>query len=238
MARQKDSDFDFAVPGMDDEELGSLDQSEQEREESNQDIKKDISLFWLLQHYNKENAAAYKLQQSRKKEGKQGRKTVRTGKKDKKQNRAEVPAAPVPPSAAKEPPRSEEKRRVVEEDEFGVTVYVNRDSGLKMPDQAVYAKAALECPGYGQTVPVDKLPFTIGRSSKGVDLCIADNRTVGRVHAVISYQSGIFYIRDLNSLNHVFLNGRQIPPERNVELKNNMKITLGDEELIFHYSKM
>lgn len=259
MAGQKDRDIDhsldFAVPGLDEEELGSMDQYQMSQdqtgldfEDQDQDRKqqesgessKEISLFYLLQHYNKENAAAYKLQKSRKKEGKQRKKTGRIennrkterGKREKNISRA--PAVPVTSSAAQKQQEIEKKQKV-QEDDFGVTVYVNRDSGRGMADdQTVHAKAALECPGYGQTVPVDRLPFTIGRSTNGVDLCIADNRTVGRRHAVISYRSGIFYIKDLNSLNHVFLNGRQIPPEKEIALKNHMKITLGNEELIFY----
>ena len=66
-----------------------------------------------------------------------------------------------------------------------------------------------------------------------MDLCIADNKTVGRKHAVISYYNGSYFIKDLKSLNHVFLNGSQIPTEKETKLNHRMKITLGDEVLIF-----
>ena len=43
----------------------------------------------------------------------------------------------------------------------------------------------------------------------------------------------ISFDKDLKSLNHVFLNGSQIPTEKETKLNHRMKITLGDEVLIF-----
>jgi len=98
----------------------------------------------------------------------------------------------------------------------------------------IQPEAALECIGFAQTVPLLQFPFLIGRSSQGVSLCIADNKKVGRRHAVILYRDGQYYIRDLTSLNHVYVDGEQIPPEKDIPLHDQAKIALGDEEFIFH----
>lgn len=232
MAKEEDYELDFAIPGQEaKDELDSADSAEQEKAAD----RSDISLFWLLQHYNKENAAAYKMQQSRKKEKKKNTKTVRTGKKEKKKTEEDALITPVSSQNMKKKAGAEEERRRKEDENFGRTVYVKRENRQDLGELPV-CEAALECPGYGQTVPVDQLPFLIGRSSTGVDLCIADNKTVGRMHALISYHNGFYYIKDLNSLNHVFLNGRQIPSEKEIKLTDGTRITLGDEELIFHNS--
>ena len=61
---------------------------------------KDISLFYLLQHYNKENAAAYKAQKEAKKgqtakpDGKKAAKQEKKEKKEKKQKKQKEQAAP------------------------------------------------------------------------------------------------------------------------------------------------
>lgn len=238
MARQ--NDYDFEVPGLDEEEQGGFEKDIENQEE----VKSDISLFWLLQHYNKENAAAYKIQKARKKEQK---KIVKQSKQEKKetkkaQEQEDVQTPPSVPRRGEQTYKGEEKyddRGNEEEDDFGATVYVNRDSRpgtADVPFYPEYPKASLKCPGYGQTVPVDNIPFYIGRSASGVDLCIADNKTVGRIHAVISYHDGVFYIKDLNSLNHVYLNGTQIQPNQETKLNSDTKILLGNEELIFHFS--
>lgn len=231
MAKEEDYELDFAVPGQEEEEeSGSADQAEKEKSAD----RPEISLFWLLQHYSKENAAAYKMQQSRKKEGKKNKKAVQSGKKNKKKTE-EVFIPPAPSRQKRNTVEAEDKQEGREDGNFGRTVYVKRESRQNLGDLPVCA-AALECPGYGQTVPVDHLPFLIGRSSAGVDLCIADNKAVGRMHALISYHNGSYYIKDLKSLNHVFLNGRQIPSEKEIKLTDGTKIMLGDEELIFHIS--
>lgn len=228
MAKQEDYGLDFAIPGQEEEEeQGGMDPSEQEKVAG----RSDISLFWLLQHYNKENAAAYKLQQSRKKEGKKNKKVAKTGKREKKKTKDDALVPPTSLSNLKKPVQAGDRGN----ENFGRTVYVKRENRQELEDMPVCA-AALECPGYGQTVPVDHLPFLIGRSSTGVDLCIADNKTVGRMHAVISYHNGSYYIKDLKSLNHVFLNGRQIPSEKEVKLADGVKILLGDEEFVFYIS--
>lgn len=231
MGKHEEEAFDFAVPGEDGEtEPARIDQTEQGEAAE----RTDISLFWLLQHYNKENAAAYKMQQSRKKEEKKNKKTGQAKKREKGKIKEDVRTASGSSFCEKEIPTAGDQNSRNEDDNFGRTVYLKRESRQGLTDLPARA-AVLECLGYGQTVSIEHLPFMIGRSSSGVDLCIADNTTVGRMHAVISYHNGFYYIKDLKSLNHVFLNGKQIQPEKEIKLHDGTKILLGNEELVFHY---
>ena len=117
---------------------------------------------------------------------------------------------------------------------FGGTVLVDRKERPGLCREQAQPEAALECIGFAQTVPLLQFPFLIGRSSQGVSLCILDNKKVGRRHAVILCSGGQYYIRDLTSLNHVYVDGEQIPPEKDIPLHDQAKIALGDEEFIFH----
>lgn len=231
MAKQEDYGIDFDVPGYEEGQQGNTDFVEQEKAADSS----DISLFWLLQHYNKENAAAYKIQQARKKEEKKRKQAGKSGKKRKKKIEEDNFVESVPLPHEKIPVKAEEKHRDREDKDFGGTVYVKRENRQALADMPVCV-AVLECLGYGQAVPVDHFPFLIGRSPTGVDLCIADNKTVGRKHAVVSCHNGFYYIKDLNSLNHVFVNGRQIPSEKEVKLTDGAQIILGNEEFVFHIS--
>lgn len=230
MAEQNDG-FDFAVPG--------------EGEASGQDIvqmpaqeapaPRQVSLFWLLQHYNKENAAAYKLQRARKKAEKRSQKSSKkAGRQGKREHDVPVgrPVGPAPVSDAA--PINQGQRIPASDGNFGETVYIERDSRPGLAGSQALAQASLECIGYGQTVILAKVPFLIGRSKQGVDLCIADNKTVGRTHAVITFRCGQYCITDLKSLNHVYIDGMPVEPEVETPIHDGCRIALGNEEFIFH----
>lgn len=231
MARQAEEDLGFAVPGQEEEaERISRPVEEHTDKEGN------MSLFWLLSHYNKEHAAAYKEQRERKKAEQNGKKhSVR--KRKQKAARQDHPIYPSldstqPESAAKAESGADER-----ESHFGKTVYVDRKQRPGLCAEQETPQAVLECIGFAQTVPLLQFPFLIGRSSQGVNLCIADNKKVGRRHAVILYRDGQYYIRDLTSLNHVYVDDEQIPPEKDIRLHDQAKLVLGNEPFIFHLNK-
>lgn len=98
--------------------------------------------------------------------------------------------------------------------------------------------ASVYCVAFDQTVQLSKVPFCIGRNQNGSDLCILDNEKLSGHHAEIDYRDGSYYITDLNSTNHVFINGKQIMPNTPVKLETQAKFTLGDEQFIFYAEKM
>lgn len=117
------------------------------------------------------------------------------------------------------------------------TIYIDRS---RRPEPQFRVKAELDCLGFGQTVEIARFPFRIGRVNndaenvQNIDLSIVDNPAISAIHAEITYDSGDFLITDLNSKNHVYLNDIEIPQNRAVLLRDNTKITLGNEEFIFH----
>lgn len=76
---------------------------------------------------------------------------------------------------------------------------------------------------------IDHQPFRLGKEAGVVDLCISDNTAVSRHHADITYHDGNFYVIDLNSTNHVFLNDRQIAPNTETPLSSGVVLRLADE---------
>ncbi len=80
-----------------------------------------------------------------------------------------------------------------------------------------------------ELIPVVKTEFLIGKSPEA-DYQITDNRRVSRRHATLRISNGECYIRDHNSTNHTYINGKLIQPEFEIMLSNNDYIRLGDEE--------
>lgn len=81
----------------------------------------------------------------------------------------------------------------------------------------------------GERVEINKNVFRIGKEKNYVDYCISDNSAVSRSHADIIKKDNEFYIVDNNSLNHTFLNSKQIPSSQMQKLSDYMIIQLADE---------
>ena len=73
----------------------------------------------------------------------------------------------------------------------------------------------------------------IGRNLREVDYVIRDNSAIGRHHADIVFHDGEYFIIDLNSTNHVYVNGTMIPQNQEIHLQNQSTIRLADEEFTF-----
>lgn len=78
-------------------------------------------------------------------------------------------------------------------------------------------------------IPIEKTEFLVGKSSE-CDYQIPDNRKVSRKHCSFRISNGECYIRDENSTNHTYVNGKMIQPGFDVMLKNDDYIRMGDEE--------
>ena len=73
----------------------------------------------------------------------------------------------------------------------------------------------------------------IGKDRLGADIYIDGNPAVSRRHALITSRGGRFYITDMRSLNHTFVNGREIRAEQEFEIKDGSRLCLADENFIF-----
>ncbi len=72
--------------------------------------------------------------------------------------------------------------------------------------------------------------MSIGRSPE----CsiVIDNKLVSRVHAVVQKIRDVYFIKDENSTNGTFLNGKRIPNDKYVKLNPGDKITVGTVNLV------
>lgn len=84
---------------------------------------------------------------------------------------------------------------------------------------------------HGSTrVPVlDKL--TIGRSKDNV--IVVEDGLTSRYHAVVQKIKKEYYIKDLDSTNGVYVNGKKIPEEKYLKLERGDIVRVGRTELTF-----
>ena len=78
-------------------------------------------------------------------------------------------------------------------------------------------------------IPIEKKEFLVGKTAE-CDYQINDNRKISRLHCTFRISNGECYIRDENSTNHTYVNGKMIQPGFDVMLKNDDYIRMADEE--------
>ena len=76
--------------------------------------------------------------------------------------------------------------------------------------------------------------FRIGKEKSYVHYFVSNNTAVSRSHADILVENGECYIVDNNSLNHTYINGKQIQSQVKVKLSTGDKIKLADELFDFY----
>ena len=85
-----------------------------------------------------------------------------------------------------------------------------------------------------EKIYINKPEFAIGRSATKADYTVTDNSDVSRIHCIIERKNGVSYIKDNQSTNGTYVNGKNIAGQENVFLTNNTKVSLGDEEFVYH----
>ena len=85
----------------------------------------------------------------------------------------------------------------------------------------------------GEEIPITKQVFCIGKADQGVDYKILGNKSVSRRHAYITSINGVNYLRDNNSTNHTYLNGKQVYSSMDVPIPDNSIIKISNEEFLF-----
>lgn len=92
----------------------------------------------------------------------------------------------------------------------------------------------------GKGFSIEWQPAVIGRPSTEMDhnmtlavnlQTVPDGNWISRRHAQVTFSQGKFFIEPLAEYNPVFLNGRELPFEKKVELKSGDKLLLGPKKL-------
>lgn len=83
-----------------------------------------------------------------------------------------------------------------------------------------------------ELIPILTKEFMVGKSADA-NYQIIDNKKVSRRHAIFRISNGECYVRDNESTNHTFVNGKLLQPGVEIILSNDDYIRLGDEEFRF-----
>lgn len=90
--------------------------------------------------------------------------------------------------------------------------------------------------GVVDRIYINKERFRIGRMVGEVDYAISDNKTIGKAHAEIRKINGKYYLIDLNSKNHTYINGQMLQSSLEYELKDNDRVTFSNSDFSFRLS--
>lgn len=75
--------------------------------------------------------------------------------------------------------------------------------------------------------------FRIGKERSQVDYFISDNTAISRAHAKIINRNDEYFVVDLKSTNHTFVNGFKIEPDTEVQIKSGDVLRLANEDFEF-----
>lgn len=73
--------------------------------------------------------------------------------------------------------------------------------------------------------------FLIGKNAKAVDGVLKVSKVVSRIHCKIMKKNRKFFVQDMKSVNHTFVNGEYIPAYELMELYDGDILTLADVDL-------
>lgn len=85
-----------------------------------------------------------------------------------------------------------------------------------------------------ETIIVNKPVYRIGKEKSYVDYFVTNNIAVSRSHADIITRGSKFFVKDLNSKNHTYINDQEVPIMFEVEIHDGDRLKLGNEEFVFN----
>lgn len=83
-------------------------------------------------------------------------------------------------------------------------------------------------------ISINKPVFRLGKEKSYVDYFVTNNIAVSRSHADIIARNNHYFVKDLNSKNHTYINGEQLPVHFEIEIHNGDRLKLGNEEFLFN----
>ena len=83
-------------------------------------------------------------------------------------------------------------------------------------------------------IVIDKPVYRLGKEKSYVDYFVNNNIAVSRSHADIIARDDRYFVKDLNSRNHTYVNGQKIPVRMEFEIHEGDRLCLANEEFVFH----
>ncbi len=213
-------------------------QVEIKKEKPAPERKNEMSLMHLLMHFSKDNLEIYKSQ----------RKDDRIPDTDFSipgQEKKKTPEKEERIAVEKKKQQNREKQESQEADklDFGNTItefggaYEEGATVILPENQSAETTRILNIEikrlKTGESILIDKDIFRIGREPLKVDYCISDNLAIGREHATLVVREDELFVIDNASTNHTYLNGRQLKPHDEYEVKRGDIISFADEKYQF-----
>lgn len=118
--------------------------------------------------------------------------------------------------------------RMVDDNDPATTVLSSRTQSIGNNKPRLIRKSNNE------EISINKQVFCIGKADQGVDYKITGNKSISRRHAYITTINGVNYLRDNNSTNHTYLNGKQVYSNIDVVIPDNSIIKFSNEEFLFY----
>lgn len=85
-----------------------------------------------------------------------------------------------------------------------------------------------------ETIIINKPVFRIGKERSYVDYFVTNNIMVSRGHADIITRGSRYFVKDLNSKNHTYINNHELPILAEIEIHDGDRLKLANEEFIFN----
>lgn len=174
------------------------------------DEKEEMSLFYLLTHFSKENLEIYRSK----------------GKEE-----------PLEDEFFHNDSEDLEGRGLIWEEDGNISLFKG-DSDKELSNNFIKKKRTIIneerlvlSPLSDQKIIIDKFPFSIGREAEKVDFCLS-NRKISALHAQIEKAGDSFFLFDCASYNASFINNKRLIPFKKYPLKNGDRIRLADWEAV------
>lgn len=127
-----------------------------------------------------------------------------------------------------------------EPDEMPETLaFVDTPEPNEMPETVAFSNALILSACIfrvrtGEKIIINKPNFIIGKSFNDTDYCVTNNNTISRLHAsIICENNSEFYLVDLGSANHSYVEGVLVVPNEKYKLFKGSRFYLSNEEFIF-----
>ncbi len=112
------------------------------------------------------------------------------------------------------------------------TVFQNPDDDVVVIKSAIiHAGSVPRLEAHNKSKQLSNKAFGIGRDKHNA-VIILDEK-VSKFHAVVTFNQGKAYIRDIHSTNGTFVNNNRLKPNENTALNHNDIISLGNTQITF-----
>lgn len=121
-----------------------------------------------------------------------------------------------------------------EDDETGLLVEENVETGLLNKENINIHYPLIFRVLTNENIYINKSVFRIGKEKSCVDYFITDNISVSRNHADIITRGNKFFVKDLNSKNNTYVNGKKVSAYMEIEISDGDELKFSNEEFVFY----